>query len=76
MIIAGETDAERQERHLAEDLKQSFPAMYHDLVRVLIKRAVMNERHRCAQAVVDFGRVLMADPATQAPGDPQTKEIK
>ena len=61
-----ETEEERQARHLDEDLQQSFPPIYHDMVRVLIKKAVINERHRCAKATLDFASALARDPNEQA----------
>lgn len=56
--LAAETLEAREARHLTEDLNQSIPPMYHELIRILIQRAVFAEKHRCAKAALDFATTL------------------
>ncbi len=49
-----ESDIEREERHLTEDLNQSIPKDYHELIRILIKRAIILEQHRCVRKALEF----------------------
>ncbi len=64
-ILTAETEEEREERHLTEDLNQSFPTQYHALIRILITRAVSAKGHRCARAVLDFATTLSRDTAAE-----------